>query len=131
MKNLTVFPKTFSVVTTDDRKNKNKISQIEKQVSRILKMEPSTKKLNSEVLVVVSSTGYMVNKKLYDILDRFIKSQRKCYVYSEYSNKLREVLRIEHSGEFADNKFYGAMIHTGVGVSDYLNINEQLIEQKS
>jgi hypothetical protein len=111
------------LLSTDDDRRRQQYRELVKDVMKVLKMEPS--KTDPDVLVVFSANGHMLNRKLYNIISRFQKYHKKCYVYSKYSNSVREIIRIE-KGDFPDTGIYGVVIHSGMKISEY-NVYQNII----
>lgn len=114
-------------LSTSDNRRKLKYKNILDNVTNLLKMEPGTMN-DSSVLVIFSYSGYMVTKKLYNQICVFQKNNKKCYIYSEYSNSVREIINIER-GDFPDTGIYAVIIHAGMGIKDYNSIQPNIICQ--
>lgn len=106
----------FHLSTTDDRRRKH-YSSVQKKISDVLNLEPGSKR-ESDILVIYSFTGEMLNKKLYEIILKFQKKERKCYIYSQHSDSIREIIGIE-KGDFPDSGIYAVVIHAGMKIHKY------------
>lgn len=119
MKTMNSKAKTYHFTTTDDRK-KALIRKIFTKISLLLQGMEATSIKQADILVVFSYTGEIVSKKLFSQISKFQKIEKKCYVYSDHSNTMREIIRIEKSEkDFGTNSMYAVMIHTGMKIERY------------
>lgn len=113
--------KTFEFSCTDNRKKEKK--QLIIEVQDLMKfMEPV--KSNGDILIIYSSTGAMLSKKLFKLVEKYSLNNRKCYIYSKFSNSIREIIRTERSLEEFDENIYGVIIHAGMSLNHYKSISE-------
>lgn len=113
---MTLNKRTFFLSTTDDRKKREYLS-LQKKISMILNMEPGNVR-QSDILVIFSQSGEMISKKLYDLIMKFQKKEKKCYIYSKHSDTVREMLRVE-KGDFPDSGIYAVVLHAGMKINRY------------
>lgn len=111
--------KTYHLTTTDNRK-KAMIKKIYSKISSLLQGMEVAKFNDADILVIFSYTGEIVSKKLFSQIMKFQKSDKKTYVYSDYSNTMREIIRVEESvKDFGTNSMYAVLIHTGMKIEQY------------
>lgn len=115
----TIMNRLYCLQMTDNRKTILMKKILTKLSSLLIGME-STKFKNADILVIFSFTGEIVNKNLFTKVQKFQKLNKKCYVYSDYSNTMREVIRIEKSEkDFETNSMFGCIIHAGMKIETY------------
>ena len=114
-------------LTTSDNRKRARYKKLEKDVSVLMNMEPG-KPQEASVLVVFSYSGYMITKKLYDEITRFSKTDRKCYIYSEYSRSVREIINVER-GDFPDTGIHAVIISSGMKISEYKKVQPNIITE--
>jgi hypothetical protein len=116
--------RTFKFSCSDDR-----TVEFKKLVEKIeAKLHIEHKRLNADILIISCNTGAMLNKKLFKLVESYQLTNKKCYIYSEYSDSFREILRIEKSIKFDNSSIFGVIIHSGMNLQSYKQ-TFNLIEQ--
>ena len=120
---MTRFRKTFEFSCTDNRKKECKELLI--NIQQLMRnMEPV--KRNGDILIINSDTGHMLSKKLFKLVEKYQLMNKKCYIYSKFSNSVREIINLEESLPELNYPIYGVSTHSGMILRQYKSITETI-----